>query len=91
MPNTDSYQAKSAESRARRDQWVDARLLDVFMHNSYSGTPLRIAIVLTTSILLWQEIDHTAVLAWLALALALIFVRHYVYTRYLKLLSLIHI
>ena len=41
--------------------------------------------MLTTSILLWQEIDHTAVLAWLALALALIFVRHYVYTRYLKL------
>ena len=62
MPNTDSYQAKSAESRARRDQWVDARLLDVFMHNSYSGTPLRIAIVLTTSTVSYTHLTLPTIL-----------------------------
>lgn len=84
MPTSDTYQARSAESRARRDLWVDTRLLDVFMHNSYSGTPLRVAIVLTTAILMWQEISHQDVLLWLTLALTLIVLRHCVYLRYLR-------
>lgn len=88
MPSSQSYQSLSAASRARRDAWVDARLLDLFMRNAYFTLPQRAAVALTTAILLWhgveQGVDLDWLLLWLALSLASIAAQHCVYRRYLR-------